>query len=134
MQSCKIQASFTIKSWKKSTKKKSKNFKRNLAVIQKLDNNTNVMKAKPTTYKNQFIKTDWDVTEYYSDKAMTILHREDGPAVVTFRGYKEWYINGKLHREDGPAAEFPSGTKAWYLNGERVSEADMPKLSHSSQA
>jgi hypothetical protein len=92
------------------------------------------MKAKPTTYKNQFIKTDWDVTEYYSDKAMTILHREDGPAVVTFRGYKEWYINGKLHREDGPAAEFPSGTKAWYLNGERVSEADMPKLSHSSQA
>ena len=30
-----------------------KNFKRNLAEIQKLDNNTNVMKAKPTTYEER---------------------------------------------------------------------------------
>ena len=39
---------------------------------------------------------------YWKDKAMTILHREDGPAFEGSDGSKEWRINGKLHREDGP--------------------------------
>ena len=107
--------------------------------------------------KEQYIKTDKDSARYYSDEAMTILHREDGPAVEVVGGYEEWRINGKLHREDGPAItkpnrwsawylngkchreagpaiEWRSGVEAWYLNGERMNKADMPKLSHSSQA
>jgi hypothetical protein len=51
---------------------------------------------------------------YYNDKEMTILHREDGPAVEHASGYKSWFINGKRHREDGPAIEFVNGTKEWY--------------------
>jgi len=56
---------------------------------------------------------------YYSNKEMTIRHREDGPAIEYTNGYKEWCINDKLHREDGPAIEFVSGNKYWFINGER---------------
>jgi len=54
---------------------------------------------------------------YYKDKEMTILHREDGPAIEYADGYKSWYLNGNLHCEDGPAIEWSSGGKSWYLNG-----------------
>jgi hypothetical protein len=53
---------------------------------------------------------------YYKDKAMNILHREDGPAFEGYNGDKEWRINGKLHREDGPAIEWSNGHKEWWLN------------------
>jgi len=34
----------------------------------------------------------------------SLIHREDGPAVIFFYGLcKHYYINGKLHRDDGPA-------------------------------
>jgi hypothetical protein len=46
------------------------------------------------------------------------LHRLDGPAILFFDGYEEWYLNGKLHREDGPAITYISGHKQWYLNGD----------------
>jgi hypothetical protein len=64
---------------------------------------------------------------YYKDKAMTILHREDGPAVEGYDGYKAWYINGKRHREDGPAVEWSNGIKEWYLNGEKLTEQEFLK-------
>ena len=54
---------------------------------------------------------------YYKDKAMEILHREDGPAVEDVDGSKFWCLNGKLHREDGPAYEDAKGIKEWCLNG-----------------
>jgi hypothetical protein len=59
---------------------------------------------------------------YYNDKAMTILHREDGPAFEGSNGSKEWRINGKLHREDGPAIVWWDGHKEWWLNGEHLSK------------
>jgi hypothetical protein len=59
---------------------------------------------------------------YYKDKAMTIHHREDGPAVEYPDGDKSWYINGKLHREDGPAVEYADGGKAWFIDGKRHRE------------
>ena len=66
----------------------------------------------------QYIDTDREGSKrYYKDKAMTILHREDGPAFECVNGYKEWWINNKLHRENGPAAEFASGNKSWFING-----------------
>jgi hypothetical protein len=55
---------------------------------------------------------------YYVIKGTQIFHREDGPAVESENGLKEWRINGKLHREDGPAVIYSDGTKKWYLNGE----------------
>ena len=32
---------------------------------------------------------------YYRDREMTILHREDGPAIEYSNGCKSWYLNGK---------------------------------------
>ena len=68
--------------------------------------------------KEQFIHIDEDGTKlYYADCKMTIIHREDGPAVEYANGSKAWFLNGKLHREDGPAVEYSDGDKEWYLNG-----------------
>jgi hypothetical protein len=68
---------------------------------------------------------------YYKDKAMTIHHREDGPAVEYPDGDKSWYINGKLHREDGPAVEYADGGKAWFIDGKRHRE-DGPAIEYAS--
>ena len=77
----------------------------------------------------QYIKiTENGKKIYYKDKEMTIIHREDCPAVEFTDGYKAWYINGKRHREDGPAieyvseTEYVSGTKEWFINGHYLSE------------
>ena len=53
---------------------------------------------------HEYTKTDNNGSKfYYKDKAMTIIHREDGPAVTTVEG-DCWYMrNGLIHREDGPA-------------------------------
>jgi hypothetical protein len=64
---------------------------------------------------------------YYKDEEMTILHREDGPAIEWADGDKYWYINGKRHREDGPAAEHANGDKEWYLNG-KLHREDGPAI------
>ena len=53
-------------------------------------------------------------TMYYMND---VLHREDGPAVETLNGTKEWWVNGKRHREDGPAIERSDGTKEWRHHG-----------------
>lgn len=75
--------------------------------------------------KEQFIRVS-SVGErfYYSDKEMTILHREDGPAIEYVSGTKFWYYNGRLHRENGPAAEYADGSKSWYLHEERLTEEE----------
>jgi len=72
--------------------------------------------------KTQYILKNENGTFYYSDKKMTKLHREDGPAVEYSYGTKHWYLNGQRHREDGPAVECSDGTKSWYLNGQRHRE------------
>tara|TARA_R110001632_G_scaffold84726_2_gene186623 strand:+ start:417 stop:680 length:264 start_codon:yes stop_codon:yes gene_type:complete len=73
--------------------------------------------------KEQYITIDEHGDKfYYSDKEMTVLHREDGPAVEYSDGSKAWYINGLLHREDGPAYEDVNGTKRWFINGKKLTE------------
>jgi len=59
---------------------------------------------------------------YYSDREMTVLHREDGPAIEHPNGTKQWLIFNKYHREDGPAIENPNGAKQWFLDGGRHRE------------
>ena len=53
---------------------------------------------------------------YYKDKAMTIRHRLDGPAVEGTIGYKAWYVDDKRHRLDGPAVEYADGGRGWYVD------------------
>ena len=68
----------------------------------------------------QFVSTDIVGTKhYFKDKEMSILHREDGPAIEYPDGSKEWYVNNRLHREDGPAVESPDGSKSWFVHGKR---------------
>jgi hypothetical protein len=81
--------------------------------------------------KEQFIRiTEYGTKFYFSDREMTKLHREDGPAIEWSSGRQEWYINNKRHREDGPAIEYPDGHKGWYLNGERHRE-DGPAIEYA---
>lgn len=73
--------------------------------------------------KPQYIQINEDGCKtYYKNKEMTILHREDGPAISYRDGDKLWYINGQPHREDGPAIEHASGAKNWYKHGKRHRE------------
>jgi hypothetical protein len=75
--------------------------------------------------KPQYIEIDQLGNKFYrKDKAMTMLHREDGPAVEGCDGYKAWYINGKRHREDGPAIKWNDGYKAWYINDKKLTEQE----------
>jgi len=55
---------------------------------------------------------------YYKDRALTKLHRLDGPAVEYADGSKMWYVDGQRHRLDGPAIEWADGSKAWYVDGQ----------------
>jgi hypothetical protein len=61
---------------------------------------------------------------YYKDKAKTILHREDGPAVEYVSGSKTWYGNGNLHRLDGPAVEWTGGGKEWFVDDVFIMKVD----------
>ena len=75
--------------------------------------------------KAQYIEIDeFGNKLYYSDRDMTIIHREDGPAIEWSDGAKEWCLNGQFHREDGPAVEYANGNRWWYLNGQCISEAE----------
>jgi|SRR5210317_2028740 hypothetical protein len=81
--------------------------------------------------KEQFIHVDEGGDKFYfSDRKMTIRHREDGPAIEYTSGDKVWYINGKRHREDGPAIEWANGDKYWYINGKRHRE-DGPAVEYA---
>ena len=81
--------------------------------------------------EEQYIKTTASRTQYFSDAAMTIRHREDGPAVEYNDGEKAWYLNGKCHREDGPAVEDTDGYKEWYLNG-KLHREDGPAIEYTN--
>ena len=68
--------------------------------------------------EEQFIHiNEYDSKFYYSDREMSILHREDGPAYEGANGHKGWWLNGKCHREGGPAVEWANGRKSWWING-----------------
>jgi len=79
--------------------------------------------------KTQDIKINEDGDKYYySDAAMTIRHRLDGPAIEYADGAKWWYVDGERHRLDGPAIEHADGTKWWYMHGKRLSEKEFIHL------
>lgn len=55
-------------------------------------------------------------------------HRIDGPAVISDKGDKFWYYQGKLHRDDGPAVEYAHGGKQWFLFGKKISQEQFDKM------
>lgn len=56
---------------------------------------------------------------YYSDKARTILHRKNGPAIeYKDSEAKEWYLKGSFQRWNREALEFNEAKQYW-LNGVR---------------
>jgi hypothetical protein len=75
---------------------------------------------------NEYIKTTPQGTKlYYKDKEKTILHREDGPAVIGAKGLDvKWYRNNMLHRMDGPAIEYADGRRMWFVNEEFIFEVN----------
>ena len=54
---------------------------------------------------------------WYNEKGQ--YHRDDGPAIISINGSKEYWISGKLHRDHGPAYEGAGGYKEYWLNGTR---------------
>jgi uncharacterized Fe-S cluster-containing protein len=70
--------------------------------------------------KEQYIHIDKNgYKSYYKDRAMTILHRLDGPAIEGPDGGKAWYFEGQRHRLDGPAFEYIDDGKVWWVDGKR---------------
>ena len=53
---------------------------------------------------------------YYKDPEMTILHREDGPAMDYEGDGEVWYLDGMVHRTDGPAYISNDGSSVWFQN------------------
>jgi len=81
--------------------------------------------------KEQFIRINvYGTKQYFSDREMKILHREDGPAIEYTNGGKAWFINGKCHREDGPAIEYADGYKEWYIDG-KLHREDGPAIEYA---
>jgi len=73
--------------------------------------------------KAQYIKINENGDKFYfSDKAMQVYHREDGPACEWSDGTKLWYRDGKRHREDGPACEWYDGGKSWFIDGKYMTQ------------
>lgn len=73
----------------------------------------------------------------YKDREFTILHCEDGPAVIKHHGERQWWVDGnlmkiddgdlihynkegKFHREGAPAIIWADGVAEWWDNGKLV--------------
>jgi hypothetical protein len=69
--------------------------------------------------KPQYITIDEDGDKfYYSDKAMTKLHREDGPACEMASGGTYWCINGEtLTETEFKARKSPCNGKKVTVDG-----------------
>lgn len=59
---------------------------------------------------------------YYNDD--DVIHREDGPAIITLSGRVVWCHTERWHREDGPAWDLSNGYKRWYNKDKKT----WPKL------
>jgi hypothetical protein len=59
------------------------------------------------------------------------LHREDGPAIEAYGGYKAWYQHGRRHREDGPAVEGGPDGEEWWFDGYKITREQFLKLNAS---
>ena len=63
--------------------------------------------------------------EYYLND---VIHRTDGPAMITTDGTQIWFENGVLHCLTGPAIIQLDGAKEWVVNGIRMTEVEFNAL------
>ena len=70
---------------------------------------------------------------WYKDADCTILHKEDGPAVVYADGEESWWFDGDIHRTNGPAVVYADGTKEWRQRGQ-VHRVDGPAIEWANGA
>lgn len=66
--------------------------------------------------------TEWRIrVETGDDEYASMVHREDGPAVLWDDGYEEWCVKSRYHRTDGPAIIDPiENIQDWYIDGVRI--------------
>ena len=55
-------------------------------------------------------------------------HREDGPAVITKDGTKQWMVHGKRHRDGGPAVEGKNGYETWWIHDRKIEGQELVNL------
>jgi hypothetical protein len=68
------------------------------------------------------------ITKYHNSTGL--LHREDGPSVIT-NFSEEWWKNGKLHRHNGPAIFINKSDyirAEWWINGILHRENNKPAV------
>lgn len=53
-----------------------------------------------------------------------ILHRENGPALISIDGYISYRSNGFSHRLDGPATIYSCGSKYYHIDGIKHTKED----------
>jgi hypothetical protein len=73
------------------------------------------------------IKTNEYGTFWYKE-GTNILHNENGPAILSTNGNKEWLINGRLHRVDGPAVEHTNGFEEYWIHGRIMTDDQFHSL------
>ena len=52
----------------------------------------------------------------------SLIHKDNGPAVLYSSGTKTYWKNNKLHREDGPTIDDSDGSHKYFINGIRMTE------------
>ena len=73
------------------------------------------------------LETPYGGKEWYSNGQ---LHKTDDPAIITI-DFSIWYMNGKCHRLDGPAVEWEDGDKEWFIHDKRH-RTDGPAIEYSN--
>lgn len=53
-----------------------------------------------------------------------VLHREDGPALVSREGDEHWYRHGLRHRVGGPAVTSRNGATRYFEHGAELPRPD----------
>ena len=66
-------------------------------------------------------------TRWFKNAECTILHKEDGPAVIWADGEESWWFDGEIHCPNGPAVVYADGTKEWRQHGQ-VHRVDGPAI------
>ena len=70
-----------------------------------------------------------DGTVRYCLQPENLLHRLDGPAIITPDGTQYWYKWGKLHRNGVlPSIEFKNGRNEWWKDGKLHRDGDLPAV------
>jgi hypothetical protein len=72
-------------------------------------------------------KIDHNGTQYWYKTGTTILHNEEGPALIFTGGTKEYYLDGKRDRKDGlPTVTTSDKREEYHVKGKLHRDNDLP--------